>query len=172
MRPRRAALSSLRGTLCFWPETVTPTSSVRVAFHCARRLRVFARDILRLGTAMVGPNSSVGASGACPTGWPVGPNVRRLRIRIVGGPLVAKMGAHRERRIHPAGRARHPYRRRPGLLDVTPAVPANLPVGWLIGGADGLCRWSWPCPYRELLGVLRRPAVCDARNAPRRPGVS
>ena len=25
------------------------------AFHCARRLRVFERDILRLGTAMVGP---------------------------------------------------------------------------------------------------------------------
>src|ERR1700752_2674909 len=53
MRPRRAALSSLRGTLCFWPATVTPTSSVRLAFHCARRLRVFARDILRLGTAMI-----------------------------------------------------------------------------------------------------------------------
>jgi hypothetical protein len=26
-----------------------------VAFHCERRLRVFERDILRLGTAMVGP---------------------------------------------------------------------------------------------------------------------
>jgi hypothetical protein len=26
---------------------------VRLAFHCARRLRVFARDILRLGTAMI-----------------------------------------------------------------------------------------------------------------------
>lgn len=55
MRPSRAALSSLRGTLCFCPATVTPTSSVFVAFHCERRLRVFERDILRLGTAMVGP---------------------------------------------------------------------------------------------------------------------
>src|ERR1044071_5370146 len=53
MRTRRAALSRRRGTLCCWPATVTPTSSVRVAFHCERRLRVFARDILRLGTAMV-----------------------------------------------------------------------------------------------------------------------
>jgi len=26
---------------------------VASAFHCARRLRVFARDILRLGTAMI-----------------------------------------------------------------------------------------------------------------------
>ena len=46
---------NLRGTLCFWPATVTPTSSIFVAFHCERRLRVFERDILRLGTAMVGP---------------------------------------------------------------------------------------------------------------------
>ncbi|EUA30043.1 hypothetical protein I553_4299 [Mycobacterium xenopi 4042] len=30
----------------------------RAAFHCARRLRVFARDVLRLGTAMIGPYSS------------------------------------------------------------------------------------------------------------------
>src|SRR6516225_3256072 len=52
MRPSRAALSRRRGTLCCWPATVTPTSSVRLAFHCARRLRVFARDILRLGTAI------------------------------------------------------------------------------------------------------------------------
>ncbi|EUA11448.1 hypothetical protein I546_3128 [Mycobacterium kansasii 732] len=39
---------------------MTPTSSVEVAFHCERRLRVFARDVLRLGTAMVGPYSSIG----------------------------------------------------------------------------------------------------------------
>ena len=32
---------------------VTLTSPVWSAFHCARRLRVFARDILRLGTAMI-----------------------------------------------------------------------------------------------------------------------
>src|SRR3977135_2370870 len=56
MRPRRAALSSLRGTLCCWPATFTPTSSGFSAFHCERRLRVFERDILRLGTAMVGPS--------------------------------------------------------------------------------------------------------------------
>ena len=49
MRPRRAALSSRRGTLCFWPATVTPTSSGLAAFHCARRPRVFARDILEAG---------------------------------------------------------------------------------------------------------------------------
>jgi hypothetical protein len=39
--------------LCCWPATVTLTSSGFAAFHCARRLRVFARDILRFGTAMI-----------------------------------------------------------------------------------------------------------------------
>ncbi|EUA85900.1 hypothetical protein I551_7660 [Mycobacterium ulcerans str. Harvey] len=44
-----------------------------MAFHCERRLRVFARDILRFGVAMVGPNSSVGVSGSiCRTAWPIG----------------------------------------------------------------------------------------------------
>lgn len=63
MSPRRAALSSLRGTLCGCPATVTLTSSVRAAFHCERRLWVFARDIRRLGVAMIGPYSSIGGSG-------------------------------------------------------------------------------------------------------------
>ena len=40
--------------------TVTVTSPVGVAFHCARRLRVFARDILRLGTAMIKLSSYMG----------------------------------------------------------------------------------------------------------------
>ncbi|SKT90505.1 Uncharacterised protein [Mycobacteroides abscessus subsp. abscessus] len=56
MSPRRAAFSRRRGTLWFCPPTVTLTSSVAVAFHCERRLRVFERDILRLGTAMVAPS--------------------------------------------------------------------------------------------------------------------
>src|ERR1700730_14807798 len=90
MRPSRAALSSLRGTLRFCPATVTPTSSVFVAFHCERRLRVFARDILRLGTAMVGPNSSFGAWSGMSRDVAGRPNVRRVSIRIVGGLLVAK----------------------------------------------------------------------------------
>lgn len=57
MSPRRAALSNLRGSRWRCPATVTPTSSVLVAFHCERRLRVFERDILRLGVAMIGPYS-------------------------------------------------------------------------------------------------------------------
>src|SRR5699024_2527969 len=40
-------------TLCCWPATLTLTRPGASAFHCARRCRVFARDTLRLGTAMV-----------------------------------------------------------------------------------------------------------------------
>jgi hypothetical protein len=36
---------------------VPPTNSGFSAFHCARRLRVFERDIRRFGTAMIRPYS-------------------------------------------------------------------------------------------------------------------
>ena len=57
-----------------WPATVTPTISVLAAFHCARRLRVFARDILRLGVAMVGPHSSIRGFACMSRGMAGGPN--------------------------------------------------------------------------------------------------
>ncbi|EUA50736.1 hypothetical protein I552_1676 [Mycobacterium xenopi 3993] len=57
-QPEASGLEQAAGTLCCRPATVTLTSSGRAAFHCARRLRVFARDVLRLGTAMIGPYSS------------------------------------------------------------------------------------------------------------------
>src|ERR1700757_1432788 len=176
MRPRRAALGSLRGALCFWPETVTPTSSVLVAFHCARRLRVFARDILRLGVAMVGPYSSIwGFGSVCRAARPVGPRAT-IGYQNSRWPAGGQNAGHREVLC---GRPDAPQRHQPrrGILDVAPAVPANLPVGWVVALAGnfrmedthGLCFWSiWCCPDRELLGFLRRPAFGDARDAHRR----
>ncbi|GAB1812527.1 hypothetical protein MUNTM_15640 [Mycobacterium sp. MUNTM1] len=55
---------------------------------------MFARDILRLGTAMVGPNSSMwDLQFGMSHGVAGGPNGRRSDIRIVAGPPVAKMDA-------------------------------------------------------------------------------
>src|SRR6201999_790787 len=56
-------------------------------------------------------------------------NGRRLLYRIVACLLVAKMGAR------PDGQ------RRGGILDVTPAVPANLPVGWLVAFTGESLEW-------------------------------
>src|SRR5947209_14986927 len=150
MRPRRAALRSRRGTLCFWPATVTPTSSVGVAFHCARRLRVFARDILRLGTAMVGPNSS-GASGGRVARHGRSAERRRLLNRIVGDLVGAKTAWPAALSaeiavtvgIRALERPRRQFRRATGHLDAPLEPPANLPVGWLrsLGSLEGGCAW-------------------------------
>src|SRR5699024_8060792 len=52
MRPRWYAFARRRGTEAVRPRTVTCTRSALLAFHCERRERVRARDILNLGTAM------------------------------------------------------------------------------------------------------------------------
>src|SRR5690606_34829687 len=52
IRPRRTAATSLRGTRWVTPATVTAIRSGAFAFHRARRLRVFDRDIRRFGTAI------------------------------------------------------------------------------------------------------------------------
>jgi hypothetical protein len=63
------------------------------AFHCARRLRVFARDILRLGVAMVGPYSSIRDFAGLSRDMAYTAERRQSRTRIVGELLVAKTGA-------------------------------------------------------------------------------
>src|ERR1700733_9408708 len=155
MSPRGAALSSRRGTLCFWPATVTPTSSGLAAFHCPRRLRVFARDILRFGTAMIGLTPGRGVAAQALLAATVAPI-------IVGDLLFTKIGCR-------TWRAQSQSRR--GILDVTPAVPANLPVGWqrlAVGWREDDTRGFCAGPDRELLGRLRRSTRRDARNAHRR----
>src|SRR5699024_1859794 len=49
MRPRWYAFARRRGTEAVRPRTVTCTRSALLAFHCERRERVRARDILNLG---------------------------------------------------------------------------------------------------------------------------
>jgi hypothetical protein len=56
------------------------------AFHCARRLRVFARDILRFGTAIIRPYSWWGSPHKQP-------RQRQLPPIVIGDLLRRKIGS-------------------------------------------------------------------------------